>query len=255
MRTGKPQKGRFTVEPGMAFRMKDLDELLPDGQECQAGRHPWLITRVDDNYIEMVMCRTLTNNAEGKHNLNVLDYENAEDIIKSCPPMDPSSVRQQAFCKDQFKIFPKKELFSHRLQILNENDEHRNFETEGHASLCMDSNTLKYIRKQCVAFSRNLDETIMDPFGIQDAEYELADMEEGSEKLALAQKSFADRFGWSHLKQADTRAVYPFEDQMKPYEENDRVLLFTVRDRDKGTIGLSQKDLDNINTHSPDLKK
>lgn len=253
VRLGKTQKGRFDVESGMAFRMHDLKDILSEDEKCKADKHPWLITKVYDNYVEIVMCTTLTENSENKHRLYELNHDNLEDIPNPCPPMDPNSQRQQAFCKDKFRILPKKELFSHKLQILNQNNPYRNFETEDRKSLCLDEEMLKFIRKQCLAYSSNLSDMEMDPFGVLEAEYKLADIPEGTKELAKAQKEFNKKYGWSYLKQADTRAVYPFEDQMNPYEENDKVLLATVQERDKPR--LSQKDLDNINIQSPDLKK
>ncbi len=244
MRTGKPQKGRFSVEPGMAFRMKDLDEMLPNGKEFGAGNHPWLITRVDDNYVEMVMCRTLASSIESKHVMHKLDFDDVEDITNPCPPMESGQGRTQAFCMDKFRIFPKKELFTHKLSILNDNNKKRNFETEGHESLCMDQESLKYIRKKCLAYSHNLPEYMIDPYGIQDAEYALEDTPD--DELEAVQRVFNDKYGWSAIRQADTRAVYPFEDQMRPYEEADKVLVATVRERDKRKFALSKDDVNSI---------
>ena len=146
MRTGKGQKGRFDVREGMAFVMDDMEELSPEGAKRGAGGHPWLITMVDDDVVEVVMCKTLINNDSDKHRMHQLDFDNVTDIRDGCPPLDGSRKMTNAVCLDTVFTLPKKELFTHRLRLLNENTLDRNFSTEGHSALCMSEKELNIVR-------------------------------------------------------------------------------------------------------------
>lgn len=247
MRTGKYQKGQFNVMSGMAFVMPDLDEVLPDGQSYEAGRHPWIITRVDDYYVEMVMCSTLSNNHENKHRMNVLlEKPNVSDISKTCPPMDPPNECMSCMSMDKFKIFPKVQLFSHDLRLLNNNTVDRNFKTEGMESLCIDSDELKFIRKELLKYSVDIPEFKMDPFGYFEAEDCWCGIQEGEPVLDnFTEESFMERFDWTHIKQADPLAIYPTEDKLNEFEKEDKKLIAKIHYRDN-RLELTEEDLKNL---------
>lgn len=236
MRKGKIQKGQFSVQPGMAFTMKALGRLLPADRDFGAGIHPWLITRVDDNYVEAVMCATLTDSHEGKYRINkLLEHDDVSDITNPCPPMNKGDKRTSYMSLDTFKAIPKKVLFSHDLALLNTNTRQRNFATEGMQSLCLDPDEMKAIRKEILQYSSHIPEHEMDPFGVVKADYELYDGEYDEDE-------FQKQFGWQDIRAANPLAPYPFEKDMEPYEKCDKKLVAKVRYREN-QIELSEDDL------------
>lgn len=236
MRTGKGQKGQFNVREGMAFVMEDMEGLLPNGSYIRAGQHPWLITMVDKDFVEVVMCSTLSNDSEGKHRMNILDFENTVDIRNGCPPMSSPKVMINVVSVDTAMSFPKKELFSHRLRILNENTETRNFATEGPGSLCLDKKELDIVRNMINSYISNHQGYDTDLFGIEEAEENLFNLLDGEPvPKGFTEQAYRDRFEWEHLPKADHKAVYPAESKMHSYEKDDAKLLGTVRQRDAGS--------------------
>ena len=162
MRTGRTQKGRFDIHPGMCFIMHDMDDLASCGLEQMPGNHPWLVTSVDDDYVEIVMCSTLISDNEDKYRLYSLEYENVTDISNGCPPMD--EYRMSKVSMDTFMLLPKKELFSHSLRLLNNNTANCNFTTHGMESLCLCETSLNGIRKDINQYLADHPEYDYDPF-------------------------------------------------------------------------------------------
>lgn len=235
MRTGISQKGQFNVKPGMTFVMPGLRNKIKDREDryIDAGKHPWLVLSVSDDYVEMVMCTTLSSEYEHKHRLDNLDYPNITDIVNSCPPMDPMSERVSGVSMDTYKYFPKKELFSHNLYLLNRNTPKRNFQTEGIESLRLDSATLKNIRKEVRNYALTISSEDNDPFHCYEQEGYLENLESGEPVPEwFTKESYERQFGWRHLKNADPLAVYPRENEMAPYEKQDRGLVEIVRKHD-----------------------
>lgn len=234
MRTGKGQKGRFDVREGMAFVMDDMEELSPEGTKRGAGGHPWLITMVDDDVIKVVMCKTLINNDSDKHRMHQLDFDNVTDICDGCPPLDGSRKMTNAVCLDTVFTLPKKELFTHRLRLLNENTLDRNFSTEGHSALCMSEKELNIVRSEINEYiGRHYDPDMQDPFGFEAAEDNLYRLQSGEPVPdGFTNESFTRAFGWKHLPKADPNAVYPAESKMHPYEKRDVKIVKIVALRD-----------------------
>lgn len=244
MRTGIEQRGKFDIRQGMAFQMKDLNHILKDGRSYGAGVHPWLITKVEENYVEAVMCITLTGN--GKHRMFKTDYDDIEDVVNHCPPMDPKSDHTSGINKGKFIMFPKKELFGHELKILNGNTKERNFATEGYDSLCMDKKSVRFIRSKCLEYSMSHPDIDIDPFGIQKVQEMLDDLEDGYPvPKGFSKDGFQKKYGWEHIEDADPNAVYPKEEEMAWYEKKDEKLLSIVRERDD-ELTLTDEDLRGI---------
>lgn len=252
MRLGETQKGRFDVRPGMSFRMPDLDLMIPGDFDAKFGEHPWLVVGVEDNYVEIVMCRTRECAAEGK---SLIGKRRDKDLIKienPCPPMDPEHQRESSYDDEKYRILPKKELFSHELQLLNMTTEKRNFETEGIRCLCMDEKEIKKIRKYLMSEHGTALEKI-DPYGIVEDEYMLEDLEFGEPvPKGFSRDYFEEKYGWEHLPAADPRAPYPSKSLMTPYERQDKELIRIVNDRYKNPyvpeeeVTLTDEDLKDI---------
>lgn len=247
MRTGRNQKGVFNIQAGMAFIMPDMGELLEEGQDIEAYRHPWLILGKSDDYVEIVMCTTLSSNIEGKHNSHKLDFEDVTDIINSCPPLDAMRERINGVSMDTYKYFPKKELFSHTLRICNRNTPQRNFQTEGFKSLCLDERTLKNLRTEVRERALKSKDCKNDPFRCYEAEGYLDDLEFGEAVPEWFTRDwYRKNFGWEHIKSVNPNKVYPCEKDMAPYEKQDKKLVEIVRRRDSGMTDSFIRNIRNI---------
>ena len=234
MRTGKSQIGKFSITEGMAFIMEDMETLSPYGRDIGGGSHPWLVTMEDTNVVEVVMCTTLSSRSQNKHRINNLDHDGLVDLPTGCPPMDPPSARLNAVSLDTVMLLPKKELFTHKLKLLNENTERRNFTTEGYQSLRVSENELKLVQDSLNEYLNRFGGMSPDPFGYQDAENNLWDLYKGRKvPNGFTEQSYKDKFDWEFLPEADPKAAYPAESKMHDYEKNDANLLDSVRKRDK----------------------
>lgn len=232
MRTGKRRNGQFDVQPGMAFIMRDMADLLPGRPEIRADLHPWLITAVDTDYVEIVMCSTLKSDVEDKNRGRSLDYDDTTDIPDGCPPME--RTRESKASLNTFIMFPKKELFTHDISLLNDNTETRNFQTEGFKSLCLSEKVLTCIQDEINEYLCEHSKYEYDPFQCTLYADYLFDLEDGLETPKwFTKEMYEKQFGWKHIKPANENTVYPFEDKMHPYEKNDRRMLDIVRARDK----------------------
>lgn len=233
MRKGKPQKGQFDVKPGMAFTMWDMPQLIDDKSIKDADRHLWLITDVYDDFVEIVMCNTMDCYKEGKHYKGTWNDDVTEDILNPCPPMDKPSERTSGVSVDTFMTLTKKELFSHKLQILNENTKTCNFKTQKMDSLCMDAKQLTVINNQINVWLSKNQAYDYDRRGCHTSEIHLDQLNEGKEvPEGFTYESYDKQFAWNHLPKADPRMVYPFEDTMHDYEKRDTTLVRIVRQRD-----------------------
>ena len=225
-RTGTFQKGQFNVKNGMVFLMPELKILDKRSQMLQSDTHPWLITQVYDDYIEMVMCTTTTSNIENKHRIHRLNYDNQTDIRHPCPPMDKPEIRIQSVSLDTAMLLPKKELFSHKIKLCNESTEKYNLATHGMDALCLRKTDLSYIRKELAAYQKDHRQLTYDPFLCEDQESYLYDLEEGyTVPDWFTKEKYNQQFAWKHLPKADWKAVYPFKDQMHDYEKQYDSLL------------------------------
>lgn len=222
MRTGVFQKGQFNIKSGMIFIMPDLDVMRKRPDDINAGSHPWLITQVYDDYIEIVMCTTTSSKTENKHRLNQLYHDNKTDISHPCPPMDRPKDRIQSVSLDTAMLFPKKELFSHKIKLCNENTEKYNLATHGMDALCLRKTDVKYIQDELFQYQKNHRKLTHDPYDCEEQESYLYDLEEGyTVPDWFTKEKYDQQFTWKHLPKADWKAVYPFEDQMHDYEKND----------------------------------
>lgn len=246
MRTGKGQRGRFDVLEGMAFMMDDMEDIAPKGVDIDAGNHPWLVTMVDDDVVEVVMCTTLSNDKTGKHRMQKLHHDNVTDLPTGCPPMDPPSVRLNAVSLDTVMVLPKKELFTRRLRLLNENTEEHNFSTKGIESLCLPDNELNLVRNELNEYLSKPGNLCADPFGYEEAENNLWAMYRNEPiPKGFTEQSFKDKFDWQFLPKSDKRAMYPAESRMHTYEKNDVELLRLVKQRDAGSDFYKQRHFKN----------
>lgn len=234
MRTGVKQTGQFHIREGMAFVMQDMRFLAPNGRDINAGAHPWLITSVDEDSVEIVMCTTLKNDHEGKDRMYKLDRDDTIDLQDACPPLDNSEKMVNGLSLSTAFVFPKRQLFTHKLRLLNENTEERNFSTEQKKSLCMSEKELKFIRDDLNEYVRNHKGGEMpDPFHCQEMRGHLEDLEAGYPVPdGFTAKAYDSQFGWKRIKKADPRAVYPKESQMHVYELQNQKVLEIVRKRD-----------------------
>lgn len=224
-RKGSKQKGKFDIKAGMVFTMPDMKHLHPNGNEIDAGIHPWLITNVMNNYIEIIMCTTITCNKEDKHRINNLSNDKT-DITNPCPPMDSPKIRTSGVSLNTFFILPKKELFSHPLQIQTENTPGNNFKTNGFNSLCLNAKDLKYIQDEISEYISHNSSLIYDKFGIEEASYELEDaIADNNPDLPKIKADYEREYGWQHLKDANPYAIYPYPDQLFEWEKNDTELV------------------------------
>lgn len=228
-RKGTYQTGVFNVRPGMVFTMPDM-EILHSKPDIDADTHPWLVLQVFDDYIETVMCSTLECKTEDKHRTNDLKYDNVTDLTNPCPPMDRPEVRTGKVSLDTAIFLPKKELFSHKIKIWNENTPTRNFTTEGLKSLCMNKKEIDFIREEIRTYQKEYKETWYDPFHCEDSEEYIGNLELNLPVPdGFTKETYDKRFGWQHLPKANTYAVYPFEDQMYDYEKQDPELIKIAR--------------------------
>lgn len=230
MRTGKFQNGRFDVQPGMAFMMPSMSVLYKGKYEKRAGEHPWLITAVNDDSIEIVMCSTLKFDKEDKYRLYSLAYDDA-DIHDGCPPMENGRTSRASL--DTFMVLPKKDFFTHDLKLLNDNTAVCNFRTKGMESLCMSDKMINYLCAEINEYLADHSAYDYDPYQCMYSENCLLDLEDGLPvPEGFTEQAYRERYGWEDLPEADPYAAYPFEDTMHPYERNDHVMLKLVRTRD-----------------------
>lgn len=230
-RKGSKQKGKFDVKTGMVFTMPDMKHLHPNGDEIDAGIHPWLITNVMDSYIEMIMCTTINCNKEDKHRMSTLS-NNKTDITNPCPPMDSPKIRTSGVSLNTFFILPKKELFSYPLQIWTENTPGNNFKTNGLNSLCLNEEDLKYIQDEISEYISHNSLLIYDKFGIEEASCELEDaIADKSPDLPKIKADYEREYGWQHLKDANPYAVYPYPDQLFEWEKDDTKLVKSAQEK------------------------
>lgn len=231
LRTGIYQKGKFNIKPGMSFIMKDMDDMPQFRPDIMPGRHPWIVTDVMDDYVEIVMSSTMSSDTEGKHRYSSLDYDDISDILDGCPPMEHG--RSTRISLDTFTIFPKTELFSHRLKLLNDNTEQRNFQTEGIDSLCLSEREIKTINKDVNEYIADHPKYDCDPFECELAANYKYDAENGYDvPSSFTLKQYESKFGWKHISDASPIAAYPKESDMHSYELKDLDLVLTVRNRD-----------------------
>lgn len=231
-RKGNRQTGKFNIQEGMVLSMPDLKFIHPRGPKIQAHEHPWLIVNIYRDYIEIVMCTTLSSNNENKHRFNQLYHDNKTDILHPCPPMDRPEIRTSGVSLDTAILLPKKELFSHPIYIWNENTPKINFTTDRLKSLCLCKSDLKNIRNELVEYQLNHKGSVYDPFDCKQQEDYLLNLEDGYHvPKGFTKQAYEKQFGWEHIKEADKLAVYPFEDQMHDYEKADPELLKIARQK------------------------
>lgn len=245
MRTGRKQTGQFDVQPGMAFIMKDMNDLIPWRAERSPGNNPWLVTTVDDDYVEVVMCSLMPPQYDNKHRYNSLRHDDVTDIQNGCPPI--SNDRDIKASLSTFMVFPKKELFSHQLSLLNDNTKMRNFQREGTKSLCISEDVLNNIRDEINEYMADHSKYNCDPFKCMEmADYQFELENGGDVPQWFTKHTYEMELGWNNLPSADMSAAYPFEDQMHPYEQADKDMVQTVRNRDHDRVFLTVGDLANI---------
>lgn len=260
MRTGRTQKGRFDIHPGMCFTMHDMDDLASCGLEQMPGNHPWLVTSVDDDYVEIVMCSTLISDNEDKYRLYSLEYKNVTDISNGCPPMDEHRMSKASM--DTFMLLPKKELFSHSLRLLNNNTANCNFTTHGMESLCLCETSLNGIRKDINQYLADHPEYDYDPFqciASSDYMWQLENDEIMDVPAGFTKEVYEKVFGWENIKEADKQAVYPKETQLHPYEACNEYMVRLIRHRDnrkpRSSIRLTDADLAAVSADSQSMGK
>lgn len=253
------------MQPGMAFVMSDMDNLAPYGPERMAGNHPWLVTAVDDDYVEIVMCSTVLSAKEDKYRLYSLEYDNVSDIPNACPPLD--SDRMSKASLDTFMLLPKKELFSHTLMLCNNNTEACNFNTRGMDSLCLNSVSLRGVQKDINQYLAEHPEYEYDPFAcIENSDYmwQLENDEVMNVPKMFTKEAYEKVFGWKTMDEADKSAVYPTEKRLHPYEIANSYMMKIIRNRDaekpwmrqrrESTGALTERDLAAVPVDSWDIK-
>lgn len=247
-RKGKPQKGKFDIQPGMVFNMRALKYLHPNGEVIGAEYHPFLVMDVKDDYVEIVMCKTIACNNENKNRFYKLKkYDNVAEIENSCPPMENDDTRKGGISMDTFCMIPKKDLFSKKLQVWNENSETRNFKTEGLKSLCLDQNEVQRLRHKTMDFLYHHPEVKYDPYDCEYSEKQLEKLEKGEMvESSFTLEMYERKFNYEDLPEASPFFLLPREEDLHAYEKQDKNLLHAINPN-KYPKPLSRKDVEQHN--------
>lgn len=259
-RTGINQIGQFEVQTGMVFTMPEMINLHPKGIEINANSHPWIITNNYNDYIEVVMCTTLSSTTEKKHRYNQLNQDNKTDILQPCPPMDRPEIRTSSVSLDTAMLLKKQDLFSNTLKIWNNNTPNCNFTTHKEKSLCLQKPDITNLQNELREYQHNHKETPFDPDCCEEQEAFLYDLEDGLPvPKGFTKESYNKQFGWQHIKPANPYAVYPFEDQMYDYEKQDPELVKIARLKKQAIQKQKRKQqaddkFGHIQTNSPDTE-
>lgn len=234
MRKGTKQTGKFQIQEGMAFTMPSMKQLHTYGMKIKANIHPWLIVNKFEDYVEIVMCTTLSSNEENKHRISLIyndnNNDNITDILHPCPPMDRPNNRMSGVSLDTAMLLPIKELFSNPIQILNNNNPRCNFTTHGLKALCLQQPDLRYLQKELSEYQQQHPDKKDDPFHCYEQIGYVYNLEDGDPvPKGFTKESYDKQFGWQHIKPANPYAIYPFEDQMYDYEKQDPELVKIAR--------------------------
>lgn len=254
-RKGKRQKSQFDVKPGMVFDMQAMKFIHPNGEVIGAGYHPWLILNVEDDYVETVMCKTLSCNNENKHKMyKARKYDNVEQISNSCPPMESDDTRKGAINMDTFLMIPKKQFFSKVIQVWNQNTEERNFKTEGLKSLCLESKEVKRLKKETMNYLYKHPEVNYDPYECEYNEEQIYKLLHGEQvDSSFTAEMYERNFKYDNLPKANPAFLLPYEDCLNPYEKKDKNLLHAINP-EKYPKPLSRKDVEQNNALIADLQ-